>query len=348
MSETVEPSDNRSADDLPPVEPPNAGFLLQLFVVPGVIVSVIVLIWMTLSYVTRPSDPSVYLKDLRSSGERRWIAANNLANAIHMERYAEFKNNHETAKELAAILDEELDRTDKYRMDPKQIDLRKWLCKLLGEMHVDDGLEALLRAATTQRDAQEAVVRQWSIEAIALLADNIAQDVSRAKLEHEELLPTLVKLTRDEDESIRIAATFAIGVVGGEAAQPHLQRLLNDTSARVRHNAAIRLATQGDLSSVEVLAEILDPEEQVALLKRLMGKKPDEIKNEKQWAYRLEQIQTTAIVNALRATQELAKKQPGNDQVKSLLPVLRSLAATEIDFRLKQEIDETIEKLGGN
>ena len=34
-----------SPDDLPPVQPPSAGFLVQLFLVPGIIVAVIVVVW---------------------------------------------------------------------------------------------------------------------------------------------------------------------------------------------------------------------------------------------------------------------------------------------------------------
>ena len=44
MSSNSPPSRGLSPDEaLPPVEPPNAGFILQLFIVPGVIVVVVVM-----------------------------------------------------------------------------------------------------------------------------------------------------------------------------------------------------------------------------------------------------------------------------------------------------------------
>jgi hypothetical protein len=46
MSYSSPPRDGLSPDDaLPPVEPPSAGFIIQLFVVPGIIVVVVVMIW---------------------------------------------------------------------------------------------------------------------------------------------------------------------------------------------------------------------------------------------------------------------------------------------------------------
>ena len=40
-------------DLLPPVEPPSAGFIIQLFVVPALIVLVIVSVWFTFSWLVR-------------------------------------------------------------------------------------------------------------------------------------------------------------------------------------------------------------------------------------------------------------------------------------------------------
>ena len=38
-------SNDELSDDLPPVQPPSAGFIIQLFVVPGLIVLAVVLVW---------------------------------------------------------------------------------------------------------------------------------------------------------------------------------------------------------------------------------------------------------------------------------------------------------------
>ena len=50
MSNHTPPSRGLSPDDaLPPVEPPSAGFILQLFIVPGVIVVVVTLVTLLLT-----------------------------------------------------------------------------------------------------------------------------------------------------------------------------------------------------------------------------------------------------------------------------------------------------------
>ena len=53
-----------SADDaLPPVEPPSAGFIVQLFVIPGIIVFIIVMIWLLFNWLAQkgndPADETV-------------------------------------------------------------------------------------------------------------------------------------------------------------------------------------------------------------------------------------------------------------------------------------------------
>ncbi len=49
-------------DVLPPVEPPSAGFILQLFVVPGIIVAIIVMVWLLFNWVARTgNDPREYV-----------------------------------------------------------------------------------------------------------------------------------------------------------------------------------------------------------------------------------------------------------------------------------------------
>ena len=47
-----------SPDDLPPVEPPSAGFLVQLFLVPALIVGIIVCVWLAFHWLAQlGNDP---------------------------------------------------------------------------------------------------------------------------------------------------------------------------------------------------------------------------------------------------------------------------------------------------
>ena len=136
---TIEPADHlgstaanpTSADQLlPPVEAPNPGFILQLFVVPAVIVSVIVVIWLLLQWIARSSDdPSVYFESLKRSGPSRWQAAANLADALRGPRHEEFKHDRAAAGKLAEILEEQIDAQMKEEfMEENPVTLRIFLC----------------------------------------------------------------------------------------------------------------------------------------------------------------------------------------------------------------------------
>ena len=63
MSSSPPSSERFSPDDaLPPVEPPSAGFILQLFVVPGVIVVVVIMIWLMFNWLAHMgTDPRSYV-----------------------------------------------------------------------------------------------------------------------------------------------------------------------------------------------------------------------------------------------------------------------------------------------
>jgi hypothetical protein len=64
-------------EDLPPVEPPSAGFIIQLFVVPGLIVLAIVGVWALFGKLASgENDWQARLVELRHPNEhRRWRGA---------------------------------------------------------------------------------------------------------------------------------------------------------------------------------------------------------------------------------------------------------------------------------
>src|SRR5690349_22747092 len=112
MSQTSGQNDPLLADDaLPPVEPPNAGFIVQLFVVPGIIVVIIVMVWLVFNWVARTSnDPQQYIHALRRDHASRWQAAVNLANALRLDdaQGKQLRQDSQLARELASILDGEV------------------------------------------------------------------------------------------------------------------------------------------------------------------------------------------------------------------------------------------------
>jgi hypothetical protein len=242
---------------LPPVEPPSAGFLLQLFVVPAVIVAGVVLVWFIIESLARggEQDPDAIMKALR--GANGFQQAKDLADMLGTpERYS-LHANRDLAQRLAAYLDDLVKEGDEAE---GAVTMRYFLASALGEFHVDNGLPALVNAA--QNDP-ERDVRRRAINGIAALAGNMqALDTPKA-IANDEVVTALAEAARDEDELVRSEAAFAIGIV---AMSPEvdsrlteaLVELSDDPYTDARFNAASGLARLGDPRAAKAVAEMLD------------------------------------------------------------------------------------------
>jgi HEAT repeat protein len=345
MTEPTEPSPAVSPDDLlPPVEPPSAGFIVQLFVVPLLIVVAIVTVYLMFNWLAHmgSGDPRKYLQEMRAGGANSFQAAHDFATVL--TRNGELKQDAALAGEVAALLEREI-ASD--RRDDESLKLRFYLCKALGEFQVPDGLPVLLKAAqdrqgeeqSTENDFSVARVRGAAIESIAVLIDNVRQaeretqvqsDPSEADAAFAELAPNLVPVLKkgagDDDTAIRQASAFALGVIGGDAARDALVRLLGDADPNIRYNAALGLARHGDARCQAVLVEMLDPDQV-----------PAGVLNEPEAAQ--EYKRTQIVLNALRAAGQLVAANPGAD-----LPELRAtvdrLAATDLNTQVRVELEQ--------
>jgi hypothetical protein len=325
-------SSGLSPDDaLPPVEPPNAGFILQLFIVPGVIVVVVVTIWIMFNWLAQMgNDRDAFVRALSRNNEARWQAAFNLANALRAERgsnHPKLTNDPQLAQQLADILDREIEAGS---MENNPLELRIYLCRALGEFKVAEGLPTLVKAAVTQRDEKEADVRRAALEGIALLAANIGgQDAHFS--DNKPLQEALLKASEDSDPRTRGVAAVAMGVVGGQRFVDKLHAMLEDTYPDVRYNAATRLAILGDVAAVPVLAEMLDPN--VAAGVELE-------KQEENRSYKRALI----TVNALRAVGQLAEKNPTAD-LSALEATVEKLLAAHPTGELRIEATSALRQL---
>src|SRR5256885_587883 len=67
-------------DALPPVEPPSAGFIIKLFVVPALIVGVVVGVVICFQWVAQSEvDVKSYLNAIERNANNAWQCANDLA-----------------------------------------------------------------------------------------------------------------------------------------------------------------------------------------------------------------------------------------------------------------------------
>ena len=252
-------------DNLPPVQAPSAGFLMQLFVVPMVIVVVIVAVCLMFNWLAHMgSKPEDLIEDLGKLNAGSWQKAMSLNNMLNHPSNAELRTNTKMAKRLATILDEQLEAGD---MTPESIRLRMYLATALGVFEVEEGIESLLASATLERQPEEAVVRHTSLEAIARRAE-VSAEMRQALRNDPRLMAALSEAARENNEGggsaerdaqIRYRAAYALGMIGGPDALEVLASQLSDAQPTVRYNAATGLARHGDPRALPRLNEMLRP-----------------------------------------------------------------------------------------
>jgi len=238
-------------DELPPVEPPNAAFLVQLFLVPGIIVAIIVCVWLAFHWLAHlGSDPQAYVRTLRRDNEGRWQAALNLANDLRGPGSAALKADESLAVELGRILTDEVSSG---RTGEQSETLRIYLCRALGEFAIPAAAPPLVALARSGNDPQTA---RAAVEALAVLSTNLAA-AGRAPDDPAAITSAVVAASRSDTMQLRSAAAFTLGVVGGPEAVDRLLELAGDPAEDVRSNAAIALARQGRSEAFDALSQML-------------------------------------------------------------------------------------------
>lgn len=323
-------------DVLPPVQPPTAGFLLQLFLIPLVIVSIIVLVWLMFSWLVHMgSDPKQIVRDLQTLDESSWQKAYTLSNMLRNPDHEELRDDAELAGEIAAVLGEELESAD---ASEARIRLRVFLAKALGEFRVLSGLPVLVRAAETEREADERHVRLAAIESIAVLAVNAGEERVR---DEPGVMDALLAAAREQSEvdqtpedappsaaEVRSTAAFALGVIGGEAALDELATLLHDASPNARYNAATGLARHGDARAMPTLIEMLQPNNDAGLADEL---------SDTQKSFK----RGLVLTNGLNATAELLRHSPEAD-LAPLREAVEALSKADVPNAVQLRATETL------
>jgi HEAT repeat protein len=280
------------------------GFILQLFVIPMVIVTIIVLIWLLFNWLAHMgSNPTELVADLKKLNDSSWQKALTLADLLRNPRYEHLKQDAALAKELAGVLDGQINEAG---MGENPVRLRVFLCRALGEFQTPEVLPALLRAATTERQLPEAEVRLSALQALAVF---VRYNNPEALREHPELTKTLLNASREQPSGfdanhtraeLRSQSAFALGMLGGQEALERLEIMLGDAYPNARYNAAIGLSRHGDVRALPGLVEMLDPENVEAV-------RSEENEESKPWK-RLKVMQ-----NGLRAAGQLAEKNHSDD-----------------------------------
>jgi hypothetical protein len=168
-------------ENLPQVEPPSARFLLQLFVVPGVIVACVVLVWFVIESLARSGqqDPAAIVRALRSNqGHEK---ANDLAVMLQIpERYPELRKSHELSAGMAQYVDE---LVEQHSDDKSVVRMRYVLVTALGMIEAPEGAPALVKAALGDADPD---VRRMATHQISVLTSALAAQSPPVFLTNED------------------------------------------------------------------------------------------------------------------------------------------------------------------
>ncbi len=268
--------------DLPPVEPPSAGLVVQLFIIPLVIVGVLVvgglLVYLPFGRLAGGEQTAVeYVRTIRDNtvSRQRFRAAFELATLIQND--ASLAENSNLLGELVKVLKSELVKKD----DPE---VRRYLALMLGAFQTlnagdaGDPLEALGRCLDPD---QPSIVREAAAESLARQGARL-----EGKLDASKVIAPLVAAARSEEVDLRLRAVYALGFLGGDDAEKALVEHLKDEDRFVGYNAATALARRDNSQALELLREMLN----VDALRRVIP-----LKDESEIQRKIETIQLDVL-----------------------------------------------------
>lgn len=323
---------------LPPVEAPTGAFIMQLFLIPLAIVSIVVLLWLSFSWLAQAGrdDPKKLISELSRGTDVSWQSAYTLAEILRSPdpRYDELRRDEKVAAELIALVEADTKHPlagSNNEGDRQRIERRMFLCRALGSFTIPAAAPLLARLANEERDPMEVEVRLAALEGLATLARNVGpaelrkdDKVVQAVLEASRSVETnTVAQAADKESSyrpraeVRAVAAFTLGVIGGEDAQKRLTIMLSDGYAAARYNAATGLCRQGDEAAVRVLKEMLAPEN------------PHADKDER-YAADKDRKRVAVLVAGIQGAMTLAENNPQAD-MGPIIVALKELAASPLD-----------------
>ena len=288
--------------ELPPVETPSAGFIIQLFVIPAIVVIVFVVVYLLFGRIAGGErNASDYVQKIKSGGGD-WRAAFELASLIQND--TGLASDPKLLGELTALLQSELRRTD------ANLELTRYLALTLGVFQTIEAVSPDGKPIDPIAALAEVVASPKPVAVRAAAAESLARQAARMKghLEHPGAVEALARVAKDDDQSeLRQIATYALGFFGGEAATQTLrERAREDPDSPVRYNAAAALARHGDVAAYPVLREMLSSKDLAQVVKS---------PNDQETRHRIETIQLEGLrslqISARNGKAQLADKLRG-------------------------------------
>jgi hypothetical protein len=238
--------------DLPPVEPPSAGFVIQLFVIPAVVVVVVIIVWLLFGKLAGGErDAMEYVRQLRSP-TANWRLAFELASLIQHD--PKIGSDPVLLGELADLLSHELDKND------EDLRLTQYVALTLGAFRTLEGKTQSGQVIDPLVPLARALSPKYPTPIRLAAAASLAKQAARmdGTLEAPGAVKALGESAAVGEPEVRQMAVYALGFFGGPAATQMLrERAAGDEDRFVRYNAAVALARRGDPAGAPTLREML-------------------------------------------------------------------------------------------
>jgi hypothetical protein len=243
-------------DDLPPVQPPSAGFIVQLFVVPALIVLAVVGVWALFGRMAAgDQDWQRLVQDLGSANPHvHERAMYGLATLLDRDQRLQGRGQHLSANsQIAAALAEQFDKSlGVSSQTDETLSTQVYLARALGLLDVPDAtVPVLSKALEAQRDVD---VRKGAVLSLALIA---GRALDRGQPLGADAIEALIELSTDHDPALRRPAAFALGLTPAPTADDRLRVLLEDGDQMTAVNAAVALARQKSTAGFAVFEKAL-------------------------------------------------------------------------------------------
>jgi cytochrome c-type biogenesis protein CcmH/NrfF len=241
-----------SMPDLPPVEPPSAGFVVQLFVIPAVVVVVVIVVWLLFGKLAGGErDAMEYVRQLRSP-TANWRLAFELANLIQHD--PKIGSDPVLLGELSDLLSHELDRNQ------EDLRLTQYVALTLGAFRTLEAKTQSGQIIDPLVPLALALAPKYPTGVRLAAAASLAKQAARldGSLEHPGAIKALGDAAAVGEPEVRQMAVYALGFFGGPSATQILrERVSGDEDRFVRYNAAVALARRGDPAGAPTLREML-------------------------------------------------------------------------------------------
>lgn len=321
--------------ELPPVQPPSAGMIVQLFLVPAVIVAAIIGVYSLFGRVaSQELDWRQLTTDVRSENPHvRWRGALGLAQMLDAdaqrgEKSQDLASRPEIAEALADLYRQLIGQSNLNEEGLKQVE---FLSKALGRLKVPQTIAPVLESGMEPTRNHD--VRKHSLIGLAMMIGTLGPQ--NTLQDDPKLISRLIEISRESDPLFRHQAAFNLGLLPSPAAIEQLQVLLGDPDQMVQVNAAIGLARNDRTEGLVIFHELF----RESLRWKL---NPGEVKTQEEESAYFERM--LMLLNSVKAISRLAPKLSLQERT-TFIRELNEMVSSTRDAVLKTDALELIQKL---